>query len=131
MIAALARPPVARILRTPRALLALGAWSALAVGFALVAHSGGAANGADHVLVSAYGALVLPLLAYTLVGAALGGRSLAASTAPVVRFGAAPASAAAVTVAVAMTAGVVLGAALAAIVAMAAHGVGDPPVSGD
>jgi len=131
VIAALARPSVARVLRTPRALLSLGAWCVLGVGFAVAARSGGAANAADHVLVSAYGALVLPLLAYTLVGAVLGARSLAASTAPLVSFGAAPGRAAAVTVSVAVAAGVVLGGALAATVALVAHGSGDPPVGGD
>jgi len=90
VIAALARPSLARVFRTPRALLALGAWGVLALGFALAARSRGSANGADHVLVGAYGALILPLLAYTLVGAVLGARSLAASTAPLVGFGAAP-----------------------------------------
>lgn len=131
MIAALARPSVARVVRTPRALLSLAAWLVLGVGFAVAARSGGAANGADHVLVSAYGALVLPLLTYTLVGAVLGGRSLAASTAPVVSFGATPGRAAAVTVSVAVVAGVVLGGALAATVALVAHGSGDPPVASD
>jgi hypothetical protein len=131
MIATLARPSLARILRTPRALLALGAWCALALGFALAVRSRGSANGADHVLVGAYGALILPLLAYTLVGAILGARSLVASIAPLVRFGAAPTRAAAVTVGVALAAGVAIGAVLAAFVALLAHGYGDPPVAGD
>ncbi len=131
MIAALARPSLARVFRTPRALLALGAWGVLALGFALAARSRGSANGADHVLVGAYGALILPLLAYTLVGAVLGARSLAASTTPLVRFGASPTRAAAVTVGVAVGAGVVAGALLAALVAVVAHGSGDPPVAGD
>ncbi|HEY3821078.1 MAG TPA: hypothetical protein VGL81_28130 [Polyangiaceae bacterium] len=131
MIGALARPPVARVFRTPRALLALGGWCVLGLGFAVAARSGGSANGADHVLVSAYGALVLPLLAYTLVGAVLGPRSLAASTAPLARFGAAPARAAAVTVGVALLGGVVLAAGLGAVVAVVAHGAGDPPVARD
>jgi hypothetical protein len=131
VIAALARPSLARVFRTPRALLALGAWGVLALGFALAAQSRGSANGADHVLVGAYGALILPLLAYTLVGAVLGARSLAAATAPLVRFGAAPTRAAAVTVGVAVAAGVAAGAVLAAVVALVAHGSSDPPVAGD
>jgi hypothetical protein len=131
VIATVARPSLARIFRTPRALLALGAWCVLALGFALAARSRGSANGADHVLVGAYGALILPLLAYTLVGAILGARSLVASTAPLVRFGAAPTRAAAVTVGVALAAGVAIGAVLAALVALLAHGSGDPPVAGD
>ena len=80
MIAALARPSLARLLRTPRPLLAVGAWSVLALGFALAERARGTAHGADHVLVEAYGALVLPLLAYTLVGAILGARPSAECT---------------------------------------------------
>jgi len=131
VIAALARPSLARVFRTPRALLALGAWSVLALGFALAARSRGSANGADHVLVNAYGALILPLLAYTLVGAVLGARSLAASIAPVVRLGAAPTRAAVVTVGVAVGAGAAVGAVLASVVALLAHGSGDPPAASD
>jgi hypothetical protein len=131
VIAALARPSLARVVRTPRPLLALGAWCLLALGFGLAARARGSAHGADHVLVEAYGALILPLLAYTLVGAVTGPRSLAASTAQLVLFGAAPTRAAAVTVSVAVAGGAALGAALAAMVALAAHGSSDPPVAVD
>ena len=131
MITALARPSVARIVRSPRPLLAMGAWCVLALGFALAARVRGSAHGADHVLVEAYGALVLPLLTYTLVGAVLGPRSLAASTAQLVRFGASPGRVAAVTVGVAVLAGVVVGAVLASAVALLAHGSSDPPVARD
>jgi hypothetical protein len=131
VIAALARPPLARLLRTPRALLTLGAWCLLAVGFALAARIRGSAHGADHTLVGAYGALVLPLLAYALVGAVVGARSLAASTAPLVSFGAPPARAAAVAIGVAVAACAALGAVLAALVALVAHGADDPPAAAD
>lgn len=132
MIAALARPPLARLLRTPRALLTLGAWCLLAVGFALAARARGSSHGADHALVGAYGALVLPLLAYALVGAVVGSaRSLAASTAPLVSFGASPTRAAAVAVGVAVLACAAVGAVLAAVVALVAHGADDPPAAAD
>lgn len=130
MIPALARPTVAR-LRTPRPLLVLGAWSLLTLGFGLAARARGSAHGADHVLVDAFGALILPLLAYTLVGAVVGGRSLTASTAPLVSFGAAPVRAASVTVAIAVAACMTLGALLAALAALVAHGASDPPAAGD
>ena len=132
MIGALARPAVARVLRTPRPLLAMGAWCALAVGFAAATRARGVAHGADHVLVDAYGALVLPLLAYTLVGAVVGARgTLGAATAQVVAFGAAPVRAAAVTAGLAVLACAGMAAALAAAVAAVAHGASDPPVAGD
>jgi hypothetical protein len=131
VIGALARLPLARLARTPRWLLVIAAWCAAAVAFALVAHSGGAAHGADHALVDAYGALVLPLLAYAVVGAMLDARSLAASGAPLVAFGAPPARVAAVTLGVAAAAAALMGASVAAVVAVVAHGGSAPPPGRD
>jgi hypothetical protein len=131
MIAALARPSFARLFRTPRSLLATGAWCVLALGFALAARSRGAFHGADHVLLDAYAALILPLTVYTLVGAVLGARSLAASIAPVVVFGASPVRAALTTLAVALAASIAVSAMTAATLAWVAHGAGDPPAPGD
>jgi hypothetical protein len=131
VIAVLARPSLARLFGTPRSLLAPGAWCVLALGFALAARWRGAIHGADHVLVDAYAALILPLLVYALVGAVLGGRSLAAATSPLVVFGASRAQAALATVGVAVAASVVAGALLACIVAIVAHGAGDPPLARD
>jgi hypothetical protein len=103
----------------------------LALGFAIVARSQQSSHGADHVLVGAYGALVLPLVAYVLVGATLGPRSLAASIAPLVSFGAPPGRAAAVSVGVAVVACTLVGALLASTVALVAHGEADPPLARD
>jgi hypothetical protein len=129
--ASLARLPIARLFRTARAWAALGAWSALAIAMAVFMRRRGASHGADDVLVEAFGALVLPLLAYTLVGAALGARSIAGSTTALAAFGASRARAAAATVAVAVVASAVCGALLAAGVALVAHGAADPPVARD
>lgn len=131
MIAALARLPVARMVRSRRAWIAAGAWSALGVTMAVVMRRRGAPHGADDVLVEACGALVLPLLAYTLVGAALGARSMAGSTSALASFGASRARAAAVTVGVATAASALAGALLAATVALVAHGTADPPIARD
>ena len=131
MIAALARVPVTRLARTPRSWVPVAAWLALALALAVLARSEGAPNGADHVLVGAFGALVVPLLAYTLVGGALGGGSLRVSIAPAVAFGAPPARGAAVTVGLAMLLAAVACATLGAVVAVVAHGVDDPPASRD
>jgi hypothetical protein len=130
MILALARPSLSRLGR-PRPLLVLVAWVVLGLGFALAARSRGAAHGADHALVEAFGALVLPLLAYSLVGALAGPRSLPASTAPLVSFGARPATAAAVVVGIAVVTCGAVAAVLAPIIAVVAHGVSDPPAPGD
>jgi hypothetical protein len=128
---ALARPAALRLARTPRAWAPIAAWSALAVGFALAARSSDAPNGADHVLVGAFGALVVPLLAYAVVGGALGGRSLSGACAQLTAFGASPARTAASTVAVAAATTAALVALLGAVVALVAHGVDDPPAAAD
>jgi hypothetical protein len=131
MIAALARPPLVRLLRTRRALVIAGAWVAIALGFALAARAGGSSHAADHVLLEAYGPFVLPLLAYTLVGAAVGSRSLSGSAAPLVAFGAVPWRAGAVALMVAAAACAAAGALLAIAVDVLAHGAADSPVARD
>jgi hypothetical protein len=130
-IAALAQPTVARLLRSPRAWLAVGAWCALGVAFALAARVRGSPHGADHALIGAYGALVLPLLAYALVGGALGLRSLSAAGAPLVAFGAPPSHVATVSVLIAMSSSALVGATGASCVALLAHGSADPPIVRD
>jgi hypothetical protein len=128
VIGALARPPLARLAHRPRAWIAIGAWGALALAFAIAARQQRAAHGADHVLVDTYGALVLPLLAYLIVGAALGSQSLRASIAPVVGFGAQPARAAAAAIGIAAALCGAIGGVLGAAVALVAHGISDPPL---
>jgi hypothetical protein len=130
-VAALGRVPVARLVRTRRAWLAGGAWTTLAVILAIQARAGAASHPADRVLIDVYGALVLPLLAYTLVGATLGAPSMARSNAGVVAFGAPAARAAVATVTVAGIACASVGALLAAASALIAHGTGDPPLLRD
>jgi hypothetical protein len=131
VIAALARVPVARLSRTPRSWLPVAAWTLLGVAMAVLARSESAPNGADHVLVGAFGALVVPLLAYAVVGGAIGGGSLRASVAPTVAFGAPPARSAAVTVGFAVLVVAGLCAGLGAVLAATAHGIDDPPVARD
>lgn len=127
MIAALARPPLARIVRRPRVWIAVTAWCALALVVAEVARRRGAAHGADHVLVDTYGALIVPLLAYVFVGAAVASQSLRASTASLVAFGAAPLQAALATIAVVALICAASSAVVGAAVASVAHGASDPP----
>ncbi len=131
MTAALARLPFARLTRGVAAWVTTGAWTMLAFAVAIIARARGAVHGADLVLVGTVGALVLPLLAYGLVGAAIGGRSLSTSGASLVAFGAAPASAAAVTIAIAAVGCAAAGAFVAAGVALVAHGLADPAPAGD
>jgi hypothetical protein len=131
MIAALARVPAARLTRTPRSWLPVAGWLLLGLAMAAVARSEAAPNGADHVLVGAFGALVVPLLAYAVVGGVLGGGSLRASVAPVVALGAPRGRSSAVTVGLGMLLAAVLCAALGAVLAAVAHGVDDPPAARD
>jgi hypothetical protein len=131
VIAALGRPALARLLGTRRAWISVGAWIVLGFGVALAARAKDAAHAADHVLIGAYGALILPLLAYAVVGAALGARSLDGAVAPLVSFGAAPRNAAAITLAIAIGASAVCCAVVASAVALIAHGKSDPPIVSD
>jgi hypothetical protein len=131
MIAALARPIVARLCRTARTRLVVGAWCAIGVAFAAGARARALAHGADQVLVGGYGELVLPLLCYSLVGAALQTRSLPRSIAPLVALGAVPARAAAISVVIGFGACAILGSLLAASLTLLAHGSADPPLSHD
>jgi len=128
---ALARVPLSRLLRTPRTVVTIAAWTLLAVAFAAAARAQGAAHGADHVLVGAFGALVVPLLCYAIAGGALGANSLSAASAPAVAFGATPPRAAATTIAVVVAASAASCAVLGAAVAILAHGSADPPVARD
>jgi hypothetical protein len=131
VITALARLPVARLLGTPRVWITVVAWVALALSFALTARAQGAVHGADHALIETFGALVLPLLAYVIVGGVVASQSLRVSVAPLVAFGGSPARAAAAAIAVAAAASAVVGALVAAGVAVVAHGVSDPPAMRD
>lgn len=131
MIAALARPSLARLARLPRSRLAIGVWCFVGLAFAGGARLRGSLHGADEALLNAYGALALPLMAYAVVGAAVGSPSLAASIAPLVVFGASRVRAAAATVAASIGACALLGALLATAVAMVAHGAADPALGRD
>lgn len=131
MSASLARLPLARLVRTPRVWLGVGAWCALALILAVTARHAGSAHGADHVLLDGYASFALPLLAFAVVGGALGARSIGASTASMVAFGASPFRAAAAGVLVGGAACAATGALLAAGVAAIAHGSADPPALRD
>ncbi|MGP6156527.1 MAG: hypothetical protein ACLPYS_03190 [Vulcanimicrobiaceae bacterium] len=111
--------------------MAIGGWFAIAVAFAIATRWRGSSHAADHVLLEAYGPLLLPLLAYAIVGGVVGAQSLSRSAAPFVAFGASPARAAAAAVAVAAVTCMVAGALLAAGVDVLAHGSTDPPLLRD
>jgi hypothetical protein len=131
MTLVLARIPALRLLRTPRAWLPIMAWVLLAIVVALSARSSGSTSGADHVMRGTFAFLVLPLVAYGVVGAALGGSGLRRGIRGVVSLGAAPRTAALATVLVAMASAAVLCGILAVVVCALAHGPQDPPLAAD
>jgi hypothetical protein len=114
------------MLRSWRTAASVLGWCAVATAVAIAARRDGWLHGADRVLIGPYGSLILPLLAYTVVGAVLGSKAFATSVAPLVALGAAPARATFAAVSVAVLACALLGAVLGVTVALVAHGAGDP-----
>ncbi len=131
MIAALSRAPAARVLRSARSRVSAGGWAAFAMALAIAARRAGSSHAADHVLLQAFGPVVLPLLAYALVGAVVGSGALSSSGAPLVAFGAAPWRVAAATLFVACAACATAGGVLALAIDAVAHGAADPPIARD
>jgi hypothetical protein len=131
MIPATFRLPIVRIARSPRALLPLFAWLALAFGDAMFERRHVSPHAADHALLDVFASLALPLLAYSLVGAMLAGGGLGRATRPLVTFGASPARAALGTVVASALASALLCGAVGAGVAALAHGPSDPPLGRD
>jgi hypothetical protein len=130
-IVTLARVPVARITRTPRALFPVVGWTLLALVVALSARASGQANAVDHVMRGTFGPIVLPLLTYAIVGATFAGNGLRPAIRGLVALGASRASAALASVVVAMVASAVACAVVAALACGLAHGPTDPPLASD
>jgi hypothetical protein len=116
----LARVPLARITRSPAALLSLAGWTALALAVAVVdrEHSSGhAANGA---LVHVFGGVALPLLALGIAAAVANGDTLGRSGRSLVALGAPPARVAAASVLTAIVATAITGVILGGVVLLVA-----------
>lgn len=131
MTAALARVPLARLLRAPRGWLPIAGWALVGVVAALVVRSRGTNTGADHVMRGAFAVVVLPLTAFAVVGAVVGTGGMRRSIRGVVALGAAPRAAALASVTVAVAASALVCAALAVLTCAIAHGSGDPPLGRD
>lgn len=128
---ALAFVPLARIARTPRGWSPIAGWSAVALVAAIAARAAGDTSGATHVLRGTLGYVALPLLAYGVVAAALGGAGLRASIRGVVALGADPTRAALASVLVATVCSALKGGILAVVVCAIAHGPTDPALLPD
>lgn len=131
MMLALARVPIARLVRTRRGLGSVLFFVVLAILAAFLARSGGHTSGADRVMRGTFGVLVLPLLTFGIVGAALGGAGMQRGIRGLVVLGASPRRAALASASIATAASVIVCAVLAAIVCAIAHGATDPPLVKD
>jgi hypothetical protein len=131
LIAVLARIPALRLTRTPRSWGPILGWSLLAVVSAILARRSGGASGSDHVMRGAFGYVVVPLVAYAIVGAAMGGAGLRGAVRGVVALGALPRRAALATTIVAALASAAALGLLGAVVCAVAHGAADPPLGPD
>lgn len=129
MTALLARVPLLRLTRTPRAWWPILGWTLVAIVSALALRSRIA--GADHVLRGTFGVVVLPLASYGMVGATFGPGGLKKSIRGVVGLGASPQAAAFASVLVAVIASAVVGALLAMLTTAIAHSSGDAPLARD
>ncbi len=131
MMGALARLAGLRVLRTRRTWLPMAAWTGLALGGALLLRTREAFRGADQILRGPYALVIVPLVAYTVAAAAVGGTGLRSAIRPVVALGATTQRAALATTLVAMAAGATLCGLLGFAVSMLAHGAGDAPLARD
>ncbi len=127
---ALARLPVARLVRTRRGVIAVAWWTVFALGAVLVARGEHAAS-ADVALLSVYVPFVQPLIAFAIVGAVLGGEGLGPAIAPLTRFGASRFASALAAGLVATLASALVCTALAVALLASAHNAADPPLAHD
>ena len=122
---ALARLPVARLFRTRRAALPLLGWCIASLGATLLARHANASS-VDRALLGAFVPFVMPLVAYAIASAALGGEGVVSASRPLVRFGASPRASALVCGVVASLASALVCSALGALLVVAAHNAGRP-----
>lgn len=126
MTAVLARAVAVRLVRTPRAWVAPGAWLALALVLAVASRT--SVHGASNLLPGSVGNLVLPLLAFAAVSAVVGEGGMRRAASGLVALGAEPSAAALSTSGVAVGLAASLGALAASLGALLAHGTSDPPL---
>ncbi len=127
----LARVPALRLARTKRAWLPVAGYALLSVSIAFAAGRSGGASGTDHMMRGTFRWLIVPLVAYAVVSAALGGMGLKRAVRGVVFLGAQPRRAALETVLVASIASAVVTGALAFAVTLLSHGATDAPLASD
>lgn len=126
----LARPSLARLTRSRGHLLPIVGWTLFGLLAAVVARSSNG-SGADHVLRGTFAFVVLPLVAYGVVGVVLGGQGLRASLRGVVALGRDPSRAALGSVLTAMAAAAIACGVVGVLVCAIAHGETDPPLARD
>jgi hypothetical protein len=119
------------VVRSRRAWGPVAGWALFAMVSALGSRVIGAASGADHVLRGAFGAIALPLLAFSVVSAFVHGGSLTESTRGLLALGASRRHVAMATTLVSVGLAASASATLAALVCVLAHGPADAPLARD
>ncbi len=127
---ALVHLPIARIFRTRRAALPLLGWCIVAFGATLLARRASASS-VDRALLGAFAPFVMPLIAYALASAALGGEGVVSAARPLVRFGASPRASALAAGLVASLASAIVCGVVGSLLVVAAHNAVDPPIARD
>lgn len=127
----LVRAGFVQLARTPRAWTSAALWTAFAVVAAFVAKSGGVTSGASHVMRGSFADFVVPFVAFSVVGGAVGEGGLARSVRGFELLGARPRDAGLARALVAVGASSLVCAVLAAVVCLLAHGATDPPLVRD
>lgn len=128
---ALARAPVLRLARSPRAWIPIVLWIAFAIAYATalrVAHSQGST---DRILLGLWAPVVLPLMTLTILGAMTGTEGIRAFVRKVQPFGASGARAALACVLSSAFVCALVSTITAAIVVLVAHGPEDPALGSD
>ncbi len=123
-----ARVSLMRLVRMPRLSLALVPWLLIAIAGALAARGGA---GVDRAMLGTYGAFVLPLASYGVVGAIVGPGGMKKAVRELVSLGGDRTRAALGATLASVAASAVLGAILGAMVCAIAHRPGDPPLGAD
>lgn len=127
----LGRVAAFRLARTRRAWWPVLGYALLALIIAVVAGRSGGASGSDHVMNGTFRWLIVPLVSYAVVSAALGGVGLKRAVRGVAMLGVSPRRVALETVLVASGASALVCGVFGLFVSLLSHGATDPPLASD
>ncbi len=131
MTGKLAGPILAAIARRPRAWAPIAGWILVALLAALAARVFGAPSGADRVLRGAFGAIALPLLAFSVVSSFAHGSDLPEASRGLVAMGVSRSAFLWTTILCVLSVASCASAVSAVLVCIVAHGPTDAPLASD